>query len=111
MLNGLSAAALAAPPPPDKIRAISPMAQLRAGRYTVPTFVVHSDRDEIAPFAASEAFVAELGRQGVRGGLGRVRGKGHIHDLALRPGREGWEEGVGVGYEFIFRVLGKGEGI
>ena len=109
MLNGLSSAALASSPPLERIQAISPMAQLRAGRYTVPTFVIHSDRDEITPFRASEAFVEELKKKGVIGGLGRVKGKGHIHDLALKPGDEGWQDGVGVGYEFIFRILGRGE--
>lgn len=49
----------------------------------------------------------ELQRSGVRGKLGRVIGKGHIHDLALKPGGEGWEEGVGVGYDFLFDVIGK----
>ena len=85
------------------------MAQLRAGRYTVPTFVIHSDRDEIAPFRASETFVEELKKRGIIGGLGRVEGKGHIHDLALKPGDEGWHDGVGVGYEVGFRILGRGE--
>ncbi len=85
------------------------MAQLKAGRYRVPTFVIHSDRDEITPFRASEAFVEELKRRGVRGELGRVKGKGHIHDLALKPGGDGWQDGVGVGYEFVFQVIGKGE--
>ena len=109
MLNGLSSAALASSPSLAKIQSISPMAQLRAGKYRVPTFVIHSDRDEIAPFRASETFVEELKGKGVIGGLGRVQGKGHIHDLALRPGDEGWQEGVGVGYGFVFRIVGKGE--
>ena len=108
MLNGLSSAALASSPPLARIQAISPMAQLKAGRYKVPTFVIHSDRDEITPFRASESFVEELKGRGVIGGLGRVKGKGHIHDLALKPGEEGWQEGVGVGYAFVFQIVGKG---
>jgi hypothetical protein len=43
---------------------------------------------------------------GVRGGLGKVKGVRHIHDLELREGREGWWEGVGVGYAFLFGELG-----
>ena len=85
------------------------MAQLKAGRYTAPTFVIHSDRDEITPFRASEAFVEELKSRGVIGGLSRVKGKGHIHDLALKPGDEGWQEGVGVGYAFVFQIVGQGK--
>lgn len=75
----------------------------------MPAFVIHSDRDEITPFRASEAFVEELKGKGVIGGLGRVKGKGHIHDLALRPGDEEWQDGVGVDYSFVFRIVGKGE--
>ena len=107
MLNGLSPTALATPPPSAKVQAISPMAQLKAGRYKVPTFIIHADRDEIAPFKDSQAFIEELKREGVRGELGRVPGKGHIHDLALKPGGRGWEEGVGVGYSFVFDIIAK----
>lgn len=105
MLNGLSETALSTPPPRSKVEAISPMAQLRSGRYRVPTFVIHADKDEIAPFRDSEKFVETLSEKGVECGLGRVRGKKHIHDLALRPGKEGWDEEVGLGYDFIFRVV------
>ena len=111
MLNGLSAADLAKSPPLAKIQAISPMTQLKAGRYNVPTFVIHSDCDEIAPFKDSEAFVEELGRRGVKAGLGTVKGKKHIHDLALKPGKDGWAEGAGVGYGFVFKIVGRGVGV
>lgn len=43
---------------------------------------------------------------GVKGGLSEVMGVRHIHDLELREGGEGWEKGVGVGYEFLFGELG-----
>ena len=105
MLNGLSAASLATPPPLEKVQAISPIAQLKKGKYTVPTFVIHADRDEITPFQDSEAFVEEMKRRGVRGGLSIVHGKKHIHDLALKPGSEWWFEGVGVGYDFLTEVV------
>lgn len=110
MLSGISTADLAKPPPLAKIKAISPMAQLKTGRYNVPTFIIHADRDEIVPFRDSVAFVEELGRRGVKTGLGRVRGKKHIHDLALKPGQDGWTDDVGVGYAFIFEVVRGGVG-
>lgn len=40
--------------------ATNPTAQLQEGRYTVLTFVIHSDPDESEPFRASVAFVEEL---------------------------------------------------
>ncbi|KAK7957013.1 BcPKS16- polyketide synthase [Apiospora aurea] len=42
-------------PSPDRIAAISPLARLRAGRYDVPTFIIHGREDEVAPFAAAES--------------------------------------------------------
>ena len=83
------------------------MAQLQAGRYNVPTFAIHADTDEITPFKDSKEFVEELERRGVRTGLSTVKGKGHIHDLALKPEQEGWQEGVGAGYDFVFQIVGK----
>ena len=107
MLNGLSENALTTSPPPDKIQAISSMAQLKAGRYNVPTFIIHADRDEIAPFRDSEAFVEELKGRGISTGFGIVKGKGHIHDLALKPGSEEWQAEVGIGYDFVFDIIAK----
>ncbi len=43
---------------------------------------------------------------GVRGGFGEVKGVRHIHDLGIAEGAEGWREGVGVGYDFLFGELG-----
>lgn len=107
MLNGLSDTALSTPPPAWKVEAISPMAQLKAGRYKVPTFVIHGDKDEIAPFKDSERFVEELKAKSVPTGLQMVKGARHIHDLALREGKDGWKDGVEVGYRFVFGVVGR----
>ena len=46
--------------PLARILATSLMAQLQGSRYTVLTFVIHSERDEIEPLRASVAFVEEL---------------------------------------------------
>ena len=105
MLNGLSEEALSREPLAEKIEAISPMAQLKAGRYNVPTFIIHSDADEIAPFADSERFVEEMARRGGKSGFGKVKGKKHIHDLGLKPGDEGWESEVECGFRFLNHVL------
>ena len=102
MLNGLSASNLDHPPPVEKIKDISPMAHLKDGTYQVPTFIIHADKDEITPFRDSEDFAKELKARGIEGGLSQVKGKKHIHDLALKPETEGWYEGVGVGYDFVF---------
>ena len=78
------------------------------GNYSVPTFVVHGDRDEIVPCDMSIEFDRALQSKGVRSGILVVEGAKHIHDLATRPGTESWEEGVGPGYRFLFDVLDMG---
>ena len=95
-------------PPAARIELISPMAQLKAGRYNVPTYIVHSDADEIAPFADSKKFVEEMQRKGGRCGFGWVKGKKHIHDLALKPGDAGWINEVECGYNFLDQTLKEG---
>ncbi|KAK3167719.1 hypothetical protein OEA41_010847 [Lepraria neglecta] len=93
------------PPSAPLIASISPLAHLRRGTYTTPTFLIHGTEDEIVPFQTAVAFAGVLREKGVRGGLAEVKGKRHIHDLKLREGEVGWEEGVGVGYRFLLEEL------
>ncbi|KAL9606215.1 MAG: hypothetical protein Q9179_000612 [Wetmoreana sp. 5 TL-2023] len=93
-------------PDPSRIAAISPLAHLRAGTYTTPTFLVHGENDEIAPFHAVRTFTQTLREKGVKGGLLAVPKVKHIHDLKLTPNTAGWEQGVGPGYAFLFKELG-----
>ena len=44
--------------------------------------------------------------RGVKAGLAEIKGARHIHDLSLKEGDEGWWNGVGVGYDFLFKELG-----
>jgi dipeptidyl aminopeptidase/acylaminoacyl peptidase len=105
MLNGLSPDFLNTPPSPERVAAISPMAQLRAGRFTTPTFLVHGEKDEIVPFHTAVKFADALKGYGVKGGLLAVKGAKHIHDLSLRPGTERWQQEVAPGYDFLFSTL------
>ncbi|MCJ1282148.1 hypothetical protein MMC26_001471 [Xylographa opegraphella] len=93
------------PPPAPLVASISPLAQLRRGTYTTPTFLIHGTEDEIVPFQTAVAFAHALRENGVRGGLAEVKGQRHIHDLKLKEGDAGWEEGVGVGYHFLLEEL------
>lgn len=78
---------------------------MRNGAYRTPTFVIHGERDEVVPCVQSEKFVEALKETGVEAGMKTVRGKRHIFDLRLKPGERGWDENVGVGYEFLFEQL------
>ncbi|KAK8036945.1 hypothetical protein PG991_001259 [Apiospora marii] len=121
LLNGLSHEAGSknrtlslAPPSPARVASISPLAQLRAGKYNAPTFIIHGTEDEVAPFAAAERFVGEmrrrLGREG--GGGGGLRhgflplpGARHLFDLRLGEASAVWDEMVAPGYRFLFEAL------
>lgn len=109
LLNGIrpsNSKPWSTPPPAHLIAAISPLSHLLLGTYTTPTFLIHGTEDEIVPYHTAVAFSEAMREIGVRGGLGEVRGVRHIHDLGLRKGGDGWWEGVGVGYDFLFGELG-----
>ncbi|KAH8728888.1 hypothetical protein GQ44DRAFT_747284 [Phaeosphaeriaceae sp. PMI808] len=90
-------------PDKDLVAAISPLAQLRRGRYKVPTFVIHGTNDEIVPYQSAVVFVDALRTAGVEGQLLTVREARHIHDVSLKPGSKKWDEAVAPGYEFVLR--------
>ena len=99
LLNGLSGSEM--PCSPSSVASISPISQLRRGNYKTPTFIIHSRRDEVAPFAAAERFVDKLKSVGVRCGFLALNGVSHLHDLHLKPHMKDWEEQVLPGYQFL----------
>lgn len=92
-------------PDAERVAAISPMAQLRHGKYKVPTFIIHGTKDEIVPYSTAVAFADALRAAGVEGELLTVQGARHIHDVSLKPGNKRWDDTVAPGYEFLFRHL------
>ncbi|KAJ0165997.1 Conidial yellow pigment biosynthesis polyketide synthase [Colletotrichum tanaceti] len=92
-------------PDADRAAAFSPLCRVRGGDYRVPTYLVFGDRDEIASFDAGREFARALAGRGVRSGFLPVEGARHIFDLGLVPGSEGWDAGVGPGYEFLLEEL------
>lgn len=114
MLNGLPKGCLfgeddidwpLALPSPERISSVSPLARLRAGQYSCPTFIIHSAADEIAPFAGAERFVRELEARGVPHGFLPLQNLPHIHDLHLTPEMREWGEQVAPGYRFLFETV------
>ena len=73
----------------------------------MPTFLIHGTDDEIVPVHTAKRFRDVMQEKGVSGGMSIVEGASHIHDLGLAEGDEGWEEGVGVGYDFLLGELEK----
>lgn len=91
-----------------EIEAISPIAQVRGGRYKVPTYSIHGEQDQIVPCEMSVAFDRALRENGVESGILVVKGARHIHDLNVEVGSEMWERGIGPGYDFLLSALRKG---
>lgn len=103
-LNGLSD--LQAPLDQAMIDAINPIAQVRSGKYEIPTFMIHGTDDEVVPSGMSVAFHEALKGRGIDSGLLLVDRAKHIHDLDCEPGSEMWDLGVGPGYDFLLKQLG-----
>lgn len=57
------------------------------------------------PFHSAQTFYEAMKDAGLKSRLVVVKGAKHIHDLSLKEGDEGWWEGVGIGYEFLFQQL------
>ncbi|KAK7430455.1 hypothetical protein QQZ08_002974 [Neonectria magnoliae] len=85
--------------------AFSPLIQARNGNYSTPTYVIFGDEDEIAPFDKAVEFEEVLNNNAVPCGFLPVTGAKHIFDLGLAPGSEGWDIGVGPGYDFLMRQI------
>ncbi|OBR09777.1 Polyketide synthase [Colletotrichum higginsianum IMI 349063] len=92
-------------PDADRAEAFSPLCQVRKGNYRVPTYLIIGDQDDIASFKKGQEFARALEEHGVRSGFLPVEGAKHIFDLGLVPGSEGWNAGVGPGYEFLLKEL------
>jgi acetyl esterase/lipase len=93
---------------PDDIRAASPLAQINAGNYTVPTFVVHPRLDDLIPWQQSERTWKALQARGVEAEL-RVVDEEAPHLFDIYPQRSGYEAGmraVREGYAFLARHVG-----
>lgn len=80
---------------------ISPLAQIRAGKYHVPTFILHGTEDDVVPVSQSVEFEHALREQGVASGALVLEGKKHLYDLFVKPGTEEWERCVVPGYDFL----------
>jgi acetyl esterase/lipase len=108
LLNGLSDSDdWRRKPSAQAIAAVSPVAQVRVGKYTTPTFVVHGSDDEVVPHSMAIRLVREMRGRGIECGLLTVPGGKHMQGVVLRPGTLRWEAEIGPGYEFLLRILAR----
>ena len=68
-------------PSMDRVRAVSPYAQIVEGNYRVPTFLIHGTRDDLVPWEQSVRTRDALVSRGVRAVVAIVDNAVHLFDL------------------------------
>ncbi|RDA88879.1 hypothetical protein CP532_5399 [Ophiocordyceps camponoti-leonardi (nom. inval.)] len=107
LINGLQRSGsnnVTTPPSPsvEQVRDVSPLAQIRAGRYKTPTFLIHGDRDDLVPCQASRRTYEALLEMGVTADLVVLEDGLHLFDVFLSSKRNGdCVEAIKRGYEFL----------
>ena len=71
------------PPTPsiEQIRGVSPRAQIRAGSYKTPTFLIHGTRDDLVPWQQSQRTYEALLEKGVPAELVILEDALHLFDM------------------------------
>lgn len=91
-------------PSVEAVRAVSPLAQIRAGRYAVPTFIVHGTRDDLVPWQQALRTYEALQERGVEAEIRILEGAAHLFDLYKGFERdETAQRAVQEGYEMLAR--------
>ena len=95
------------PPAAADVRAISPLAQIRAGNYNSPTYLIHGSEDDFIPWQESHETYEALSRRGVEAGVSIVEGGGHMFEMLGVPkdDERAWQA-VLNGYRFLFERVG-----
>lgn len=96
-----------AEPSEASVREISALAQIRAGKYHSPTYLLHGSEDEFIPWQQSHSTYEALVEKGIPAGISVVERGGHIFEMLGVAGDDGkvWQA-VLDGYEFVFKLVG-----
>lgn len=97
----------AAPAQADVV-AVSPLAQVRAGNYATPTFILHPRGDDLIPWQQAQRTWEALREVHVDAELRIVEGVGHLFDLGglQRVRSAAARQAVVDGYDFLCRHVG-----
>ncbi|RYP59320.1 hypothetical protein DL769_008584 [Monosporascus sp. CRB-8-3] len=112
LLNGLDKKARAqqtttAAPDPERVAAASPLAQVRRGNYTTPTFLIHPRQDDLIPWQQAERTWGAIRASGTEAELRILEDMPHLFDIL--PGHRSNEmaaEVVQEGYRFLCKHVG-----
>ncbi|EEP77445.1 hypothetical protein UREG_02294 [Uncinocarpus reesii 1704] len=100
--TGVNSVSNPAFPSVEQIQAISPLAQIRAGNYKTPTFLIHGTRDDLVPWESSQKSYEALRERGVATGLVIVENALHLFDLYPATKKNPVAvKGVSDGYKFL----------
>ncbi|KAE8137485.1 hypothetical protein BDV38DRAFT_283033 [Aspergillus pseudotamarii] len=89
-------------PTPAEVAAVSPLAQVRRGTYTTPTFIIHPRGDDLIPWGQAQRTYEALCKQGVESQLRIVDDVPHLFDMyRTYQKREEVQRVVGEGYKFL----------
>lgn len=110
LLSGLDKKTRKEPAAPAQadILAVSPLAQVRAGNYTTPTFILHPRGDDLIPWQQAQRTFEALQENHVDAELRIVEGVGHLFDLGglQRVRNTAARQAVVDGYDFLCRHVG-----
>ncbi|KAH8743290.1 hypothetical protein F5883DRAFT_665259 [Diaporthe sp. PMI_573] len=110
LLGGLDKKTRKEPAAPTQadIVAVSPLAQVRAGNYATPTFILHPRADDLIPWQQAQRTWEALQERHVDAELRIVEGVGHLFDLGGLQRVRGADarQAVVDGYDFLCRHVG-----
>ena len=89
-------------PDRERVQSISPYAQIVAGNYRTPTFMIHGTADDMIPWQQSRKTTDALARQGVAAGMYLLDGAEHLFDTFGTDRLGGGDEAIRAGYEWLF---------
>ncbi|OQE09457.1 hypothetical protein PENVUL_c006G02806 [Penicillium vulpinum] len=90
-----------------QIQAVSPLAQIRRGTYTTPTFIIHGTEDDLIPWEQAVRTFEALRQRNIITGLRILDGAKHLFDLypSYKDNLQA-AKAVQDGYEFLRRHVG-----
>ncbi|KAJ6184467.1 Type I Polyketide synthases (Type I PKS) [Penicillium mononematosum] len=94
-------------PTQEQIQAVSPLAQIRRGAYTTPTFIIHGTEDDLIPWKQAVRTFEALRQRSVIADLRILDGAEHLFDLypSYKDDLQA-AKAVQDGYEFLRRHVG-----
>lgn len=90
-------------PAQARVQSISPLAQIAAGNYSVPTVLVHGKDDDLIPWQQSQRTFEALRGQGVPAELIALDGAEHLFDAFGLDRQGGGTEAVRKAFDWLAR--------